>query len=275
MLSTVLEVAMGITFCYASISLLSGAVFEAGASILKLGASSLLEGVKALLNDPGFTGLAKTIYSHALVNPRDDGTAPPGKEPAILPSYIAPRHFALAVIESLQGAKGTAEDLGRSIDALQDPQLRQLLQGMYARAGGKLEALQTEPAGWFDASMARVSGAYKRKAQLFTFLAAVLIAGLFNVDSFRLFRTLWQHPALLAQLSVPAVPGAPAQAMEALQALPIGWGAMPGSVALAAAGWLVTASSVLFGAPFWFDLLQRFVNLRGAGGKPEGRPGER
>ena len=112
-------------------------------------------------------------------------------------------------------------------------------------------------------------------AQLFTFLAALLIAGLFNIDSFHLFRTLWQHPALLAGLSVPAAPGGASQAMEALQALPIGWDSMPRSIALAVGGWLVTASSVFFGAPFWFDLLQRLVNLRGAGGKPESRPRER
>ena len=35
------------------------------------------------------------------------------------------------------------------------------------------------------------------------------------------------------------------------------------------AGWLVTASSALFGSPFWFDLLQRMVQLRGTGKKPD------
>jgi hypothetical protein len=34
-------------------------------------------------------------------------------------------------------------------------------------------------------------------------------------------------------------------------------------------GWLVTAAAALFGAPFWFDLLQRLVNLRGTGTKPD------
>ena len=31
---------------------------------------------------------------------------------------------------------------------------------------------------------------------------------------------------------------------------------------------LVTALSVLFGAPFWFDALQTLVHLRGTGRKP-------
>lgn len=36
----------------------------------------------------------------------------------------------------------------------------------------------------------------------------------------------------------------------------------------AAIGWLITALAGMLGAPFWFQLLQRFVNLRGAGAKP-------
>ena len=33
-------------------------------------------------------------------------------------------------------------------------------------------------------------------------------------------------------------------------------------------GWLVTALAGMLGAPFWFDLLQKLINLRGAGPKP-------
>jgi len=34
-------------------------------------------------------------------------------------------------------------------------------------------------------------------------------------------------------------------------------------------GWLITALAISFGAPFWFDLLNRLVDLRGSGKKPE------
>ena len=34
-------------------------------------------------------------------------------------------------------------------------------------------------------------------------------------------------------------------------------------------GWLITAFSTLFGAPFWFDLLQQIVRLKGAGPSPQ------
>jgi len=35
------------------------------------------------------------------------------------------------------------------------------------------------------------------------------------------------------------------------------------------AGWVVTMVAVSFGAPFWFDLIQKLVNLRSAGPKPD------
>jgi hypothetical protein len=34
-------------------------------------------------------------------------------------------------------------------------------------------------------------------------------------------------------------------------------------------GWMLTAAALTLGAPFWFDLLQKFINIRGAGGKPK------
>ena len=39
---------------------------------------------------------------------------------------------------------------------------------------------------------------------------------------------------------------------------------------LSLAGWLVTAFAISLGAPFWFDLLQKLlnINVRGAGPKP-------
>jgi hypothetical protein len=44
----------------------------------------------------------------------------------------------------------------------------------------------------------------------------------------------------------------------------IGWDAF----GVAFLGWLITALSTLFGAPFWFDLLQTFIRLKGTGPSP-------
>ena len=34
-------------------------------------------------------------------------------------------------------------------------------------------------------------------------------------------------------------------------------------------GWIFTVTALTLGAPFWFGLLQKFVNVRGAGGRPK------
>jgi hypothetical protein len=119
--------------------------------------------------------------------------------------------------------------------------------------------------------MERVSGAYKRQQLLISFLISLLVAIFFNIDSIHLFRTLWQEPTLASHIN-----GAPGvldqQTVEALMALPIGWTSFPpvlgSAFMLQVAGWLLTASTTLFGAPFWFDILQRAVQMRGTGSKP-------
>ena len=127
-------------------------------------------------------------------------------------------------------------------------------------------------AGWFDNAMHRLSGNYKRRQLLSSFLVSLLLAILFNIDSIALFRTLWQQPQLAAHIT--AAPGAlDAETLRQLWTLPIGWQSFPPvldtAFALQAAGWLVTASTTLFGAPFWFDLLQRAVQLRSTGTRPD------
>jgi hypothetical protein len=123
--------------------------------------------------------------------------------------------------------------------------------------------------------MERVSGAYKRRQLLITLLLSLLVAIMFNIDSIHLFRTLWQHPAMAAKIG--GAVGAIDQAVvQQLFSLPIGWESFPpkmdSAFLLQAAGWMVTAATTLFGAPFWFDLLQRAVQMRGTGGKPEETP---
>lgn len=273
--STVLEVAIGLTFCYAAVALIVSTLQEALASLLRLRARTLLEGVKTMLNDPGYNALARALYSHALVNPHDDGTAADERALKFKPSYIEPKLFAIAMLDTIQSMPGNWAQLGRDIDAIGDEQVRRALQSIYQQANGDLARLQAGIAGWFDSAMERVSGAYKRKSLMVSLALSLLLAILFNIDSIHLFRTLWQQPALAAQLSAEMFDKG---AVNALMTLPIGWQGFParvdGAFAMQVAGWLLTASTALFGAPFWFDLLQRTVQIRGTGEKPEQRSKE-
>jgi hypothetical protein len=225
-----------------------------------------------LLNDPQFIGLARDIYNQALVNPLDAGKAATEQDLKNKPAYIDPKQFAFALIDTVQSIPGDFGQLGSDIDAIRDLQVKKLLRGMHARAQGNLENLHAAVASWFDTSMERVSGAYKRQSQLMCFLIAFMIAGLFNIDSFHLLQSLWQHQTLAAQVAMPAGPHS-ADAWTALQSLPVDWQhfapTVDAGLAVVIVGWLVRASSSLFGAPFWFNLLQQLIQLRGTGKKPE------
>jgi hypothetical protein len=272
--STVLEVAIGLTFCYGTLALIVSTVQEALAAAFRLRANTLLGGVKSMLNDPGFNALARAVYAHPLVNPHGDGTAAAERDLKARPSYIEPANFAIALVDSIQRGPADFASLRPAIDALPDRQLRFALQGLYQRASD-LAQFELALAGWFDNAMERVSGAYKRRQLLISLLISLLLAILFNVDSIHLFRTLWQHP-LPSQISA-APTQLDAQTLQALWALPIGWNSFPPALtadfALQVAGWLVTASTSLFGAPFWFNLLQRAIQMRGTGARPEEKPG--
>lgn len=280
--STVLEVAIGLIFCYASVALIASSIYEALASWLNLRSKTLLSGLTDLLNAKSDDGkeLLLTIYNDAMAHPAGDGTASNLKEIKNKPAYIPSKSFALALIHSIQQVPGKLEGLADDINAIKDDQLRALLQNLYKKTSGNLNSFQHEIATWFDAGMGRVSGAYKKQSQIWCFVIAFLVAVGFNIDSVHLFKTLWLHPATIAQLNLSGTNQMLAnQAYQQLQTLPVGWGGnfevwmlfKPASII----GWLVTASASLFGAPFWFDVLKMLVRLRGTGTKPEGEPPQR
>lgn len=272
--STVLEVAIGLSFCYGTVALIVTTLQEALASLFRLRANTLLAGIKSMLNDPRFDGLARAVYAHPLVNPHTDGTAMDERSLRSKPSYIEPAHFAIALVDSLWKVPGDLVQLRSAIEAIPDPQVRTAMLGMLSRARD-LQQFQGMLAGWFDNAMARMSGAYKRNQLLISLLIALLLAILFNIDSIHLFRTLWQQPGLAAHIKEAPAALDPA-VIDALMALPIGWTKFPpvlnADFALQVSGWFITASTALFGAPFWFDLMQRVVRMRATGAKPEEVP---
>lgn len=188
---------------------------------------------------------------------------------------------------------------------------------------------------WFDDSMDRVSGVFKRYSQWLALGIGFLVALFMNVDSISLTQYLWREPAVRAVLADKAqsfelvlpdqTPGAETNAYDAMQNfrdqfaglnLPIGWtlkdrndpiftdansgcSLMPKSdqyfgitfsgrlipffankcfsptqpeqstnIFLKLLGIIITAIAAQQGAPFWFDMLKRVVNLRYTGANP-------
>jgi hypothetical protein len=313
-LSAVTNMFIGICLTFASVALLVSTVTEGLASLLKLRASTLLDGLKSLLNaqtppsrlrrllPPIFRTLpalpadggkpsAQILYdllNHAAINPRGPGNCAKASA-AGAPSYIPASHFAAALLDVVcKDYPHTLDGLSEAIDNIPDKQLKQLLQGIRARSGQDIHKMQSDIASWFDSAMNQVSGDYKRYAQLWTFLIALVLAALFNIDAIAIVHALLTQPALAGSIQVTAADVSQTPDMAAIKAygLPIGWtspqttlGAFLGAgwdevlnqPLLAfnhVAGWFIMATASLFGAPFWFDTLQRFVQLRGTGDKP-------
>jgi hypothetical protein len=278
--STILDLAVGLIFTFLVISLITSTATEAVSSARGWRANTLLQGIKDLLNDQQFTGLALSIYNHGLVNPQAKGTAATEADLSARPSYIDPRQFASALTE-LAGisSTNTVAVLQAKINAaITDPQLNKMLNGVVERAGGDVDQIKRDIFDWFNQSMDRVAGAYKRKTQFWTLVIALGLTIALNLDSVRIAQALWDQPAVIK--GIPPLVLAPGEsAVTALKqfqnlGLPFGWDTDAIQYVsngphwiFAIAGWIITALATLFGAPFWFDTLQRFVQLRGAGAK--------
>jgi hypothetical protein len=274
--STILDLAIGLIFSFLMISLIASAATEAVASALLWRANTLLQGVKDLLNDQNFTGLALDVYNRASVNPRTDGTATTEAQLTAKPSYIDPKQFACALMDIAALTPGNdVQALQAKVNAtVADKQLNTMLNGMIVRAEGNINRIRDDIAAWFDSGMERVAGVYKRKTQLWSFAIALFLAVTLNVDSVKIAETLWQQPMLMKDLPPVPTGETPEQALVEMQKLqlPFGWDQkaiqdfkVGPNLLYAVAGWLISAVATLFGAPFWFDSLQKFVQLRGAG----------
>jgi hypothetical protein len=138
---------------------------------------------------------------------------------------------------------------------------------------------------WFESAMDRVSGKFKRQTQRQLLRLGFVMAIVANVDSLRVMQRLYSDPAMrqaavamaesVARDSVSAPQADKALGPLQSLALPIGWhastfpvGAFGSKSATAATvlqlvvGWTLTALAISLGAPFWFELLNRFMVIR-------------
>jgi hypothetical protein len=274
--STILDLAIGLVFTFLAMSLAVSAIVETVASAMSWRAATLLQGMKDLLNDQTFKGLALDVYNHPLVSPRDSGTATTETDLKNLPAYVQPGQFADALMDTLKISADSAENMKKNISGrVADGQLKGLLNGLVDRSGGDLTKIRAGIAEWFDNGMDRLSGVYKRRTQVWSFVLAFLIAAAMNVSVINVGRELWLRPMLARTIG--ATPDVkPLDAFKQLETLgvPIGWTTerlqnLQGLTILELfLGWLVTAAATLFGAPFWYDALEKIVRVKGTGPSP-------
>jgi len=149
---------------------------------------------------------------------------------------------------------------------------------------------------WFDRSMDRASGVYKRNAKGVALLMGLLVAIFANADTFHIINRLSKDSVLRDTITQSASQLSPEandlesvkqkvnQALEDIS-LPIGWNpsnltqqekesigwpvkGWPFPLVRRILGWMLSGLAIAMGAPFWFELLGKVINVRNSGPKP-------
>ena len=323
---TALDVAIGLAFLYFTLSTVCSAIQEFVAGMFGWRAKTLEKAIAQLLHDPAkaqafwrdprIVALAQPV-KRKLRKPlieAADGTPLMTPDGALLrkPSYIPARTFALAFFDTVAPDAGAGAD--KSADVIAKAKLgaehlpgalRHSVLDVLAHGREDIDAVRMGVETGFDHVMERASGWYKRTAQRWLLVIALVIAAAGNVDTFQIAHRLWKDDTMRAvivqraeseaQVSTEGTEDVDAGTLDSVAAavddvealdLPIGWtkGNVPTDDGVHLAwdivgkilGILVTALALMLGAPFWFDLLGRFARLRSTGkregtAKDEGR----
>jgi hypothetical protein len=308
----VIDVVVALGFLYLLFALACTTLNEAIAGFFHRRSNTLKAGIEHLLGDKA---MAEAIYRH----PSIASLSRPGRMSSDKPSYIPSERFAAVLTDYLTGQHDvTDKDALAAGIAKAPPAASRQLSVLFQLANSDPKEFRARVATWYEENMDRVSGWYKRAVQRQTYLMAIGIVVVLNLDSVNLFNRLWSDSAFRASAvdqakarieatgtaEVPLMEytegdatdaGAPVQVgtvsltdseRELLTSLR-GWeedrarlagdivrngGGLGvrtawlfGSIWSHLLGWLVTVLAISIGAPFWFDLLNKFVNLRSAG----------
>jgi hypothetical protein len=311
--SAALEVAIAVIFIFMLFSLIVSALNELWLSRFDKRADFLAEAVAELLQDPDRVPFhhwnwfekkklppsVARLYKHGLINALS-------RTKLGRPSYIGAVPFVAAILDFISpGETKTARtlaELKRGIEEIENPHLKESLVAILEEAGNDLQKFKEGIAAWFDRSMERVTGWYKRYAQSWLVILGLALAVGCNIDMIRIIHVLSTDPKLRSAIVANAAayaekknadqtsPVSPDAARDEFRdavaqlnqsRLPIGWnesarayfydnGKLHRDHALSAVfGWFITALAGSLGAPFWFDTLQRFINVRANGRAPD------
>lgn len=267
--SNVLEVAIGLIFVYILLSLLCSTINEqVFAPFFALRAKTLEAGIQNMLANPE---VVRQLYDHPLIKALSQyaTSSKPRK-----PSYIPADLFALALTDVIQSYKINPTATNSTVS--------EVLLSLIKKANGNPAQELASIEKWYNDTMDRVSGWYKRKVQLIIFaLGLVIVVGL-NIDTISIITRL-SNDTVARAVIVSAAQGANNTQIdtEMLQkniakvqpVIDLGWASSPlpadfrGWV-LKIVGLLATTFAISLGAPFWFDLLNKFMTLRSSGPPP-------
>jgi hypothetical protein len=305
--SQALEAAIGLALLFFVIASGASAVVEVVATLLRKRSGELEKALKMLLTghsidaaavrvsaanedaaaDAETLETAFALFKGTSVYQAAAGAARGGKRVVQVgaskagPSYLAARSFADAVAELL---RTHADD--PAVKALENTNLGRRLQAMEQDGVKTLTAQKAGLESWFDESMDRLAGAYKRWANAVLFVIGLVFAAVGNFSALNVADELWRDPVarqVLVNSASTVTSGGSGQQPDysgiaqkvndvGSLGLPGGWHGIAGwgfeGWLVHVLGWLITAVLVMLGAPFWFEALSRLVSLRAAGSKP-------
>ncbi len=302
-----LDVGIGLIVTFLLVSTVCSALREAIEAMLKTRAAYLERAIRELLDDQEGNGLAKTLFDHPLVSGLFIGgyTPKPLKKwlwvlanGRGLPSYVPAGSVAKALLDiAARGAEPNRESdpndpssgrfnaeapqisvawIRTQLSNVGSSRVRRVLLDALDTSKGDLEAARKYLEEWFDNSMDRASGWYKRSTQWVVFVIAIAVTVGMNIDSVGLAKHLYRDEtarkaavAAAVEINEAGKPPSKEEAKKALQQLdlPIGWseGSIPESKldwVNRVLGWLLTAFAATLGAPFWFDVLNKVMVIR-------------
>ena len=318
--SDILNVFIGLAFIFFLFSLISSWIQEAIATLMRKRAKHLFNVISSMLvprtadgkEDDKAKKLLKEFYNHTLIK----GLVKPGKEaaePEKSLTYIPAGEFSMALIDILyrsgkeadkNSAGAAVEDKGTfnleliksGISAMDDTDVKKALQLLVTAAetdeknvNNIINALEKKFEAWFNSVMDRASEWYKRNIQVIALIVGIVLAGIFNVDSIALVKSLWQETALREAVTNAAAAYVEKEAStqidentyteitEQINALgiPVGWDINKIEAAeklpvcefcwwlvFKILGILITGFAISQGSSFWYDILKRVVNMR-------------
>lgn len=207
-----IDVAIGLALLFLMMSLLCTSLREAVEGVMKTRASDLERGVRQIFQEDGV--LTERFYQHPLVYSLFAGDYQRPNSKALiarggkLPSYIPANQFARALMDMVhQGSAAyspyggvtpplTMVSLREAAAQFPNPQVRRAVLFAIDQARGDLDAARRNLESWFDGTMDRVSGWYKRRTQLILFLIGLTLAVVLNVDAVTIAQRLQSNKVL-------------------------------------------------------------------------------
>jgi hypothetical protein len=192
-----LDIGIGLVLMFLVLSLMGTVINEFIATAMNLRAKTLKSAVSNLLDDKT---LHDAFFDHGLI---DGPKQMLGKDP----SYLSGQTFALAIFGAIDpnNPAPSFKQAEAAINAIQtagktESNIKDALVDQLKKADGDIAKLRDGIATYFDASMDRVTGLYKKYQQLITFCVAIVIVVVLNADAINVGTALWRDSSLRAQM---------------------------------------------------------------------------